>query len=61
MNTERPDDNREPQAACMVAGLAALGAATCLATVVWTTYYAFDHRAFDLLAAIVAPIAGSVL
>ena len=61
MNIERHDDNREPEAPCMGAGLAALGAAACLAMVVWTTYYAFDHGAFDLHAAIVAPIAGTVL
>lgn len=61
MNIERPHAHREPQAACMAAGLAALGAAACLVMVVWTTYYAFDHGGFDLHAAVVASIAGIVL
>ncbi len=61
MSTEHPSHHREPQAPCIVAGLATLGAAACLAVVVWTTYYAFDHGGFDLHAAIVAPVSGTIL
>ncbi|MDP9898709.1 hypothetical protein [Variovorax ginsengisoli] len=71
MNTGRPDPTslqprpaqvapakrvREPQATCLLAGLAIFGAAAGLAAVVWATYDAFDHGAFDMHAAIVEPM-----
>jgi hypothetical protein len=47
---------REPQAACLLAGLATFGAAACLAAVVWATYDALDHSGFDMHAAVVVPM-----